>query len=279
MELSVGFENAYQSISVTEGDDNANEWHLGLFTGETSIPSTVPSGTHIALGVKVDRATSQTTFVYDSNIEDELPEITFGPYPTPGPLRSTSFGARASGGLGAQSGIIDLWTFTFMCDPSNGDFNENGMLDAGDIDLLSSVVRAGTNESRYDLNADQRVDEGDRTVWVESLRRTYFGDSNLDGEFSSADLVTIFQAGQYEDEVAANSTWATGDWNGDAEFTSRDLVVAFQGGGYEGGPRAAHSIPEPCFSAGYLLAWLAWLFARSNRRGKRGQPSFERWRA
>ena len=36
------------------------------------------------------------------------------------------------------------------------------------------------------------------------------GDSNLDGEFNSADLVTVFAAAEYEDGLEANSTWATG---------------------------------------------------------------------
>ncbi len=59
------------------------------------------------------------------------------------------------------------------------------------------------------------------------------GDSNLDGLFDSSDLVTIFQAGEYEDALQDNSTWAEGDWNGDREFTSEDLVLAFQAGSYE----------------------------------------------
>ncbi len=58
------------------------------------------------------------------------------------------------------------------------------------------------------------------------------GDSNGDGHFNSADLVLIFQAGEYEDEEDGNSTWAEGDWNGDGDVTSADLVLALQGGRY-----------------------------------------------
>jgi hypothetical protein len=75
---------------------------------------------------------------------------------------------------------------------------------------------------------------------------TWIGDANLDGTFGSEDLVTVFQAGQYEDNVVGNSTWSTGDWNTDTDFTTADLVVAFQDGGYEQGPKAAVStVPEP----------------------------------
>jgi hypothetical protein len=127
-----------------------------------------------------------------------------------------------------------------------GDFNGNGTLDAEDIDLLSADVRSGLNTPKFDVTGDKLVNQGDRETWVNSLRKTYFGDSNLDGEFSSADFVSVFTAGQYEDAVAGNSTWATGDWNGDGDFTSSDFVSAFQAGGYEKGPRAAvGSVPEP----------------------------------
>ncbi|MFC1758825.1 hypothetical protein ACFL2H_08660 [Planctomycetota bacterium] len=60
-----------------------------------------------------------------------------------------------------------------------------------------------------------------------------FGDSDLDGRCDSSDLVRVFQAGQYEDEVSGNSTWLTGDWNGDREFDSSDLVVAFTSSRWE----------------------------------------------
>ncbi|MEZ6117435.1 MAG: FG-GAP-like repeat-containing protein [Pirellulaceae bacterium] len=58
------------------------------------------------------------------------------------------------------------------------------------------------------------------------------GDVNDDGVFDSADLVQIFQAGVYEDDIAMNASFDQGDWNNDGEFDSADLVVAFQAGNY-----------------------------------------------
>jgi hypothetical protein len=110
-----------------------------------------------------------------------------------------------------------------------------------DIDALTAEVRRGTHSSNFDLNDDTRVDGEDHRMWVDELRKTYFGDSNLDNEFSSSDFVAVFQAGEYEDMVVGNSTWATGDWNGDRDFDSSDFVTAFQMGGYEKGPRAART--------------------------------------
>jgi hypothetical protein len=59
------------------------------------------------------------------------------------------------------------------------------------------------------------------------------GDANLDGRFDSSDLVLVFQAGEYDDDIAKNSNWSDGDWNCDGDFNSGDLVVAFQLGHYE----------------------------------------------
>ena len=132
-----------------------------------------------------------------------------------------------------------------------GDFNENGVLDAIDINLLSGQVRQGTNDIAYDLNQDELVNDADRKIWVNDLKFTYFGDSNLDGEFNSSDFVFVFTKVEYEDGIADNSTWESGDWNGDGEFDSADFVTAFQANGFEQGPRAAATAmaPEPASSA------------------------------
>ena len=84
----------------------------------------------------------------------------------------------------------------------------------------------------------------DIRTWVNDLKGTWVGDANLDGEFNSGDFVSVFQAGKFEQSVAAS--WSEGDWNGDGEFSSGDFVLAFQEGGYEKGLRGAVvAVPEP----------------------------------
>ena len=51
--------------------------------------------------------------------------------------------------------------------------------------------------------------------------------------FDSSDFVAVFQAGEYEDGIAGNSTFEEGDWNGDGDFDSSDFVFAFRGGHYQ----------------------------------------------
>lgn len=132
-----------------------------------------------------------------------------------------------------------------------GDFNGNGVLDAADINGLTAASAAGGNDPAYDLNADSLVNTADVNIWAKDLFKSWIGDSDLNGEFSSSDFVTVFTAGKYETGSAA--VWTEGDWDGNGRFESADFVAAFSDGGYELGPRAAvQAVPEP--ATGSLLA-------------------------
>jgi len=109
-------------------------------------------------------------------------------------------------------------------------------LDAdGDVDLLSTAFASGQLD------------------WYENR---LIGDSNNDGLFNSSDLVKVFQAGEYEDDVDGNSTFDEGDWNLDGDFTSSDMVMAFQTGLYEAESQANTS---------NIVAAVDWLFAHDQR--------------
>ena len=145
-----------------------------------------------------------------------------------------------------------------------GDFNKNGILDSADIDDLTMRSAGGQNPLGYDLNADTFVNQVDVDVWVKDLFRSWIGDANLDGEFSSADLVTVLASGTYEADV--DSAWTTGDFNGDGRTNSGDLVAALADGGYELGPVAVVAVPEPGCLTLMAIGWLACLWNWSSRR-------------
>jgi hypothetical protein len=240
-----------------------------VFDGEVTFLDTNPAGFE---SKAFDYAVYFTDpFVYDPSDGNLLLDVTVtGFSPTGfwtdsrsrGDARSTIIVGNRGSPVTDASGPWD-WPTQFLFVSSlqqyRGDFNRNG-LDASDIDLMSTVVRSGTNENRFDMTGDGKVDHFDRRFWVDHIRRTYFGDANLDGVFDSGDLVRVFQAAQDEDAIPGNSTWAIGDWDGDGDFTTGDLVQAFQFGGFEQGPKLAFEIvPEPSLPAllGSMLLILA----------------------
>ena len=95
------------------------------------------------------------------------------------------------------------------------------------------------------------------------------GDANHDGEFTSADLVQVFQDGLYETRgIDGIATWRSGDWSADARFSSTDLVLAFQEGWYEQElPIDVNVVPEPTTAVMMMVGLIA--IAIGRRRPKR----------
>ncbi len=157
-----------------------------------------------------------------------------------------------------------------------GDFNIDGQLDATDIDLLSAAIRDRSIDRLFDVSEDGELDQRDRRQWIYELKQSLIGDSTLDGHFDSADLILVFQSGEYEDDIALNSGWSDGDWNGDGEFTTRDLVFAFQNTNtpQPEAPTARHrptkpmrgsDVPEPADGIYWLATVAAWILRRRQR--------------
>jgi hypothetical protein len=146
------------------------------------------------------------------------------------------------------------------------DVNRDGIVDARDIDTLTTAILEAETELVHDVNLDGQVDQADRDFWITQLQNTWFGDSNLDGVFNSSDLINVFAAREYEDAIEHNSTWSSGDWDGNLEFESSDLIAAFQDGGYENGPREnSHNVPEPTPFLFYSVTLIGLIFRHSTR--------------
>ena len=133
------------------------------------------------------------------------------------------------------------------------DFSGNGFYDAEDIEILTASI-GGIGRQEHDIDQDGQVSNSDRIMLIEDVFWTYIGDSNLDGEFGTSDIIQVFQQGKWQTNELA--TWEEGDWNGDHRFDSGDFVAAFRTGGYCAGPRQFHAVPEPNSFSQFVIVLL-----------------------
>ena len=109
-------------------------------------------------------------------------------------------------------------------DPENVNALAQAIIEARNAEARGAKPEVGL--TRYDIVREGKVGDGvtdppnssDLDYLIKTFMSTFKGDANLDGIFNSSDLVSVFQAGQYEDDIPQNSNWATGDWNADGEF-------------------------------------------------------------
>ena len=111
------------------------------------------------------------------------------------------------------------------------DISRDGSVDEIDLSLLCTAIHHYRHDI-FDFSGDGEIDLDDMSEFVHNGLGTFHGDANLDGIFNSSDLIQVFAAGEYEDDIPNNSTWREGDWNCDGEFDSSDLIRAFADGGY-----------------------------------------------
>ena len=77
---------------------------------------------------------------------------------------------------------------------------------------------------------DRTMASSIRTIWfslIEDILKTHIGDINFDGVFDSNDIIELLALNEFEDGIPNNSTYAEGDWDLDGEFTSADLLMAW----------------------------------------------------
>ena len=216
------------------------------------------SGKQLRFGANAEFLISPTIATYENEII-ELDGLT----------QATSLG-YIFGGIVAdapnrgETGASNIIFEVVLTPKSAGDWDGSGHLDIADLDALDASIHSGEFDQRFDLNLDQLVDAEDRRIWVVELRRTYFGDADLDDEFNTSDFVQVLQVGKYETNAAAG--WAEGDWDGDGKFGTSDFVIALQGGGYELGPRpSTRIVPEP---RSWLLLIVGGIWLLANRRNR-----------
>lgn len=262
----VAFEEATSIDRIAWGRDNGNDFtdacggqcedrSLGTYTIQfTQVDS--PNEDTEATGDASTGWQSLGDVTYSSATEDFNPfwRHEFQVSSDTGPIMATGVRLLVSA-AGTAIDEIEVYGGGDVSMPC--DIDGDGVCTVADLNQLAAGIEAGETDSSYDLNADGTVDDADRLYWIGTLSGTWVGDSNLDGEFNSADIVAVFAVGKFETGSAAG--WEEGDWNGDGTFNSSDIVAAFTEGGFEQGPRTASAVPEPSAIAMLFVAMLGLL--------------------
>ncbi len=134
------------------------------------------------------------------------------------------------------------WTYTLGKGGRQGTENVFGLKRSEESEWLNVTELSDIG----DIDGDGQLDfilsspTSELPVWISGATKTahiqetpaVIGDVNGDGLFNSSDLVALFSAGEYDDDLVGNSGYEEGDFNGDGDFDSSDLVFAFQAGIY-----------------------------------------------
>lgn len=101
-----------------------------------------------------------------------------------------------------------------------GDFDDNQVVNADDIDLLNAAIAAASQDALFDLDADGLVARSDVDVLVEEVIGTVYGDVNLDREVDFADFLML--AANFGKSKAG---WSDADLDGDQTVSFADFLV------------------------------------------------------
>ncbi len=108
----------------------------------------------------------------------------------------------------------------------DGDFDDNGVYDCFDIDLLTAEVSSLANNPSFDLTGDGLVDLSDRDAWLaeaatfNGFSDAYLlGDLNLDGTTDGVDFI-VWNSNKF---TTANA-YCSGDINMDGFVDGQDFI-------------------------------------------------------
>ena len=137
-----------------------------------------------------------------------------------------------------------------------GDLDGNSIVDAMDIDLLTSRIREGSMDAMFDVNMDGSVNQSDVTSLVEDTIGTFTGDANLDLVVDTRDFLALSR------NFNMMGGWSSGDFDGSGTITVQDFLQLSRNFNRSGGMMAA-TVPEP---GGLAAIGLVLLVVGTNRR-------------
>ncbi|QDU71113.1 serine hydrolase [Mucisphaera calidilacus] len=138
-----------------------------------------------------------------------------------------------------------------------GDIDQDGQIDARDIDLLSTAIQTGSTGTIFDLNGSGTVDRLDLDFLITGILGTAPGDANLDGTVDLLDLSSLA-----ENFNQFGRGWAEGNFNANGFTGLGDLSILATHFDFGATPTLV-AAPEPAATLTGLIALT--LVARRSR--------------
>jgi hypothetical protein len=148
----------------------------------------------------------------------------------PGLIQGTSVPDTDQRGLDRiRLSTIDMGAYELQDAIIDPDFNDDGVIDGLDIDLLqANIVIGPTDPATFDLNGDGSVSIADRDQWLAQAGAAnlpsgnpyLLGDANLDGVVDGQDFIA-WNANKF----SSSSDWTKGDFNADGVVDGQDFIA------------------------------------------------------
>ena len=150
---------------------------------------------------------------------------------TGSPVIDTGSGTRAAdqrGLAGVVGGVVDIGSVEVQAAGINLDFNNDGMYNCGDMDLLEAAIDGGVYNAAFDVNADLVLNSQDVFDWLIDAGELRFGagnrflpgDANLNGQVDGSDF-GIWNANKFTNA----SNWCLGDFNQSGQVDGSDFGI------------------------------------------------------
>ena len=144
--------------------------------------------------------------------------------------------------------------------PQPVDFNEDGLCNEEDVDMLRDAISSASSDRKYEVNGDSVLDEEDFADTIHINVATEFGDSNLDWNVDAQDLANVRL------NFGATAGWVSLNSNLDDTVDAADLALVRTNFGYSNPFVSAAPLAVPTPEPGGVLLMVGGVLALGCRR-------------